>query len=32
VREHTRLVLNNIGALPTEIPSKFKHFAAAKSL
>jgi TetR/AcrR family transcriptional regulator, regulator of cefoperazone and chloramphenicol sensitivity len=28
VREHTRLVLSNIGTLPIE----FKHFAAAKSL
>ena len=31
VREHTRLVLNNIGTLPTAVPSTFKHSAAAKS-
>jgi hypothetical protein len=32
VREHTRLVLSNIGILPTEIPIKFEHFAAAQRL
>jgi AcrR family transcriptional regulator len=31
VREHTRLVLNNIGTLPTAVPGTFKHSAAAKS-